>query len=71
MIVNGDSLTEHEKTLLSLGDVADLDQLRDVQALRSRQEDVGILGRYRLQKQIDAVELVARVATQAIDQAKG
>lgn len=71
MIVNGDSLTAHEKILLSLGDVPDLDQLRDVQALRSRQKEVEILGRYRLQKQIDAVELVTRVATQAIDQAKG
>ena len=70
MIANGDALTEQEKVLLSLGDIADLDELRDVSALRARKAKLGILGQYRLQKQIDAVELAARTAIQAIDQAK-
>lgn len=70
MILNGDSLTEHEKLLLSLGDVADTDHLRDVPALRSRQKEVGILGRYRLQKQIEAVELANQSAAKVIHQAK-
>jgi len=44
MIANGDALTEQEKVLLSLGDIADLDELRDVSALRARKAKLGILG---------------------------
>jgi hypothetical protein len=38
MIVNGDALSEHEKVLLSLDDVANMNQLRYIPALRSRQK---------------------------------
>lgn len=70
MIVNGDSITEHEKLLLSLGDVVDVDQLRDIPALRMRQGQVSILGRHRLQKQIDALARATESAAHAINKAK-
>jgi transcriptional regulator of aromatic amino acid metabolism len=53
---NGTILTEYEKTLIDLGDVVDLNGLRDIPALRERQQKVGLLGRHRLQKQIDELE---------------
>jgi hypothetical protein len=67
--VKGDSLTAHEEHLLSFGDVTDTDQLHDVAALRSRQNEVGILGRYRLQMRINTVEAAVRAASDAIDRA--
>lgn len=69
MIVSGDSLTGHEKLLLALGDVIDVDDLRDLVALRTRQAEVGILDRQRLQK-ILAVEQASAAAAEAIVHAK-
>lgn len=66
MIVNGTELTKMERMLLSLGDVVDADELRDIPALRRRQAEVSTLGRFRLQQQIDALELAAGDAATAL-----
>ena len=70
MVVNGEELTIWEQHLIQFGDVADISELRDVPALRARQAGASILGRVRLQRQIDAVLGAINTAGQAIDQAK-
>lgn len=70
MIVNGSELTKLESLLLSLGDVVDTDDLRNVQALRRIQAQRHILSRYRLQKQIDILESSAAESADALTRAK-
>lgn len=66
LVVNGSELTELESLLLSLGDVVDTDDLRDVQALRRLQAERHILSRHRLQRQIDALEAAAVESARAV-----
>jgi hypothetical protein len=70
MVVNGEGLTSQEQILVQMRDVADTSELQDVAALRTRQAGASILGKVRLQKQIDAVLNAVNVTGQAIDQAK-
>lgn len=70
MNITGDSLTDHEKRLLLLGDVVVVDELRNVAALNARQSEVNILGRWRLQRQIDALVQANNLAAEAINQAR-
>lgn len=69
MVVNGEGLTSREQQLVQLGDVADTSELRDVAALRTRQISASILGKVRLQKQIEAVLGATSAAAQVIDKA--
>ena len=54
--INGVQISDLEWTLLEYGDVADTNELRDVAALQSRQQNASIMKQRRLQRQIDAVQ---------------